>query len=205
MATQFCLADPAAVVLIICLELCTLHFQITASIDTMLANSVFADGCSAALVSAKNLSGDRPSFVIGPSSSTLLKDGAKDMVWSIGNNGFDLVLSRYIPRIIGVNIRDLIESILEQNTLSPQEISLWAVHPGGKAILDKIQEHLHLEAWQIEASRNTLRTFGNMSSATIFFVLKDILHHHSAGKAEKVCALAFGPGLTVEVLILELS
>jgi predicted naringenin-chalcone synthase len=199
MAVQFCAADPGAVVLVMCLELCTLHLQLTGSEDTLLANSLFADGAAAAVVSSRQPASGTPSFRIGGFRSALVPAGEQDMAWSIGDQGFDIALSSYVPKIIGGNIRELVGPALSAEGLAFQDIGPWAVHPGGKAIIDQVQRALGLSGEQVSASREVLRRCGNMSSATILFVLEEILRRGTPKSEERLCAIAFGPGLTVEL------
>jgi predicted naringenin-chalcone synthase len=202
MAKQFCEADPAAVVLVMCLELCTLHLQINGGEDSMLANSLFADGAAAAIVSARAPQENQSCFQLGSFHSSLILSGKEDMAWSIGELGFDIALSSYVPKIIGANIRDAVRPVLARGELELEDITTWAVHPGGKAIVDKVAESLALNQDQVAASRKVLRQYGNMSSATILFVLQEILQQQERTHHEEVCAMAFGPGLTVEMCLL---
>jgi predicted naringenin-chalcone synthase len=203
MAAQFCEADPGAVVLVMCLELCSLHAQLRAEEDNLLANSLFSDGAAAAIVSAREPAAGDCAYRIGDFHSALVPGGEQDMAWRIGDHGFDIALSSYVPKIIGANIREFIEPSLARSGLSPEDVTTWAVHPGGKAIIDQVQSRLALRPEQVAHSRATLRNYGNMSSATILFVLQDILRTHSFTPAGKVCAMAFGPGLTVEMALLD--
>lgn len=202
MAQQFCLANPDAVVLVMCLELCTLHLQLGAGEDTMLGNSLFADGAAAALVSARDLGGPRGKYRIERFHSALLPEGQADMAWSLGDRGFDLALSSYVPKIIGANIGDLVRVALEGTGLGKSDMGAWAVHPGGKSIVDRVREALELDRQDVAVSLDVLRNFGNMSSATILFVLKEMLSRPSGGQEHPVFSMAFGPGLTVETGLL---
>jgi predicted naringenin-chalcone synthase len=203
MAKQFCEADPDAVVLVMCLELCTLHLQINSGEDFMLANSLFADGAAVAIVSAKEPREGQSCYRLGDFHSDLIPSGKDDMAWTIGDLGFDIALSSYVPKIIGANIRDAVRPVLAPRQLELEDITTWAVHPGGKAIVDKVAESLGLEADQVAASRKVLRQYGNMSSATVLFVLQEILNQQDRPLQEDVCAMAFGPGLTVEMALLQ--
>jgi len=205
MATQFCQANPQAVVLIMCLELCTLHLQINGSEDTILANSLFADGAGAVLVSARAPQPGNTAYRICDSESALIPSGLEAMAWSIGDLGFDISLSSYVPKIIGAGIVDLLQPLLARNALSIQDIQRWAVHPGGKSIIDKVATSLELSQDQVLPSRHVLRAFGNMSCATILFVLKETLEQAATEDQDKVCAIAFGPGLTVEMSLLQID
>lgn len=205
MATQFCLANPEAVVLVMCLELCTLHLQINGSEDSILANSLFADGAGAMLVSARPPKPGTTAYRIRDFESALIPSGLDAMAWSIGDLGFDISLSSYVPKIIGAGIGDVLTPLLTRNGLAVSQVPRWAVHPGGKSIVDKVASSLELAPEQVQPSRKVLRDYGNMSAATIVFVLKEMLAAPPTGSPETVCAVAFGPGLTVEMGLLELA
>ena len=194
-ARQFCAADANAVVLVVSLELCSLHLKPNGGRDAILANALFADGAAACLVSAREPEG--PRYRLGPRTTQLVSEGEAEMAWDIGDLGFDMVLTSYVPKLIGAKIEALVATALEKQNLALDDVDLWAVHPGGKAILDEVQKALRLTDEQLVSSREVLRSFGNMSSATILFVLNDLL---ARGSSElKTCAMAFGPGLTVEL------
>ena len=125
------------------------------------------------------------------------------MAWDIGDKGFNIVLSKYVARIIGAGIEGIISGILGENDIKPENVDTWAVHPGGRSILDKIETSLKIEEKQLEASRNVLFEYGNMSSPTILFILAEILNGSATKDGERVCAMAFGPGLTIETAILD--
>ena len=201
MATQFCEANPRAVVLVECLELCSLHMQVRDDEDSLLANALFSDGAAAVLVSSREPGPGSHAFRIGPFLSALAPSGRGDMAWEVGNRGFNIVLSSYVPDVIATNIMAILEPVLATAELDLKDVDVWAVHPGGKAIVDKVSRALALEPPQVQPSRDVLRDYGNMSSVTILFVLKSILDR--AEPAGRVCAMAFGPGLTIEVNLLE--
>lgn len=202
MADQFCRADPSAVVLVVCIELCTIHMQDKDDIDSVVANSLFSDGLAAVLVSAKKPASGSRGFEISHFASNLAREGANDMAWDIGDHGFNIILSKYVSRIIGAGIRGIIDEAFADSGTSTDEIVKWAVHPGGRAILDKVETSLGLLPEQIESSRATLSRFGNMSSATVLFVLAEILRDPNTKDRDSICAMAFGPGLTIETSIL---
>lgn len=203
MAAQLCQARPDAVVLVVCLELCTLHMHQTADADSLLANALFADGAAAAVVSARPASGRAPVLHLDRFLSAIAPEGGKDMAWDIGDEGFNIVLSSYVPDILAAKVGPIVADLLGRSGIGVPDIDLWAIHPGGRAIVDKIEEALALRPEQVRASRETLRDYGNMSSATVLFVLKNLLTSAPAA-SRRVCAMAFGPGLTVETGILTL-
>ncbi|NJC87219.1 MAG: type III polyketide synthase [Desulfuromonas sp.] len=201
MAAQFCRADPNARVLVLCLELCSLHIQLGAREDQLLANALFADGAAAALVSSTPPPPGRTALRLDHFTSNLVPEGEAAMAWSIGDHGFDIALSSYVPRILGANINPVVSELLATGGHSPDDIAIWAVHPGGKAILDQLERSLGLRPEQLAPSRGVLRDFGNMSSATILFVLHDLLMAPT-DRPRHIFSMAFGPGLTVEQALL---
>ncbi|MFZ7088251.1 type III polyketide synthase [Curtobacterium sp. RRHDQ10] len=211
-AAAFCQADPDAVVLVVCAELCTLHVRSSSDPDQIVANSVFADGAAAAVVvpdlpSARFADEDQApgpaGLRIDAFATTVIPEGEEDMAWNIGDEGFEMVLSTAVPRLIEQHVAEAVAPVLAAiEVRSAAEVPLWAVHPGGRAILDRVDEELTLPLGALDASRDVLRSFGNMSSATVLFVLERILREQPTA-GTRVVALAFGPGLTVESAALE--
>lgn len=196
MAESFCHADPSANVLIVCLELCSIHFQNSEATDQLISASVFGDGASGVLIS--NNPPKEKGYRLEQFATSIAEDSEEDMAWTIGDTGFDMVLSTYVPDIIEANLRDAVQPLVSTFNTELDKISNWAVHPGGRAILDKIQNNFNLQPSQLAASRAVLADYGNMSSATIFFVLKHLLEQENTADDEATLALAFGPGLTIE-------
>lgn len=199
MADQFCRARPEAVVLVLCVELCSLHLQIKPTSDALLANALFADGAAAALVSARPTPNRMRTLELSGFSTRLLPEGERDMAWTIGDRGFDMILSAYVPRLLSLRVRPLLAAICAEHNLDIDTIDTWAVHPGGRAILDGLAQSLALPEGALADSYAVLRQFGNMSSATILFVLKRLMDAAAEPEGALISALAFGPGLTVEI------
>jgi predicted naringenin-chalcone synthase len=124
------------------------------------------------------------------------------MAWDIRDDGFAITLSSYVPDLLAGDLRERIAGTLAARGLQPGQVDEWAVHPGGRAILDRVEDSLGLERNGLHASRNVLRDYGNMSSATLLFVLKELLDEAESAPAV-TCAMAFGPGLTLETAVLE--
>lgn len=187
--------------LLVSVELCSLHLQTEPTRDNILANMIFADGCAAALFD------NSPSTTNGlellSTSSYLFKDSAEYMGWKIGNSGFEMLLSSELPKIILNDAAPVLKNILAQQDLSPDQITHWALHPGGRAILDSLQNGMNISDEKMIPSRTVLKNFGNLSSASILFVLKELMKNTALQNGELVCAVAFGPGLTMEVAILK--
>jgi predicted naringenin-chalcone synthase len=195
LAQSLVASDPGAQVLIVDVEACTLHFQKDFQPDVVVANALFADGAAAVLVG-----GEPGPYRLHDFRSHIIPGSEGDMAWIIGETGFDMKLSSYVPRLIEGNIGAVLERLFAASGWDRDELKLWAVHPGGRAILDKTAQVLGLTAGELEVSYDVLRRFGNMSSVTIFFVLREILDR---GRKGKLFACAFGPGLTVESAFLE--
>jgi predicted naringenin-chalcone synthase len=206
MAEQFCRANPEAVVLIASIELCTLHLQVKPTADSLLANALFADGAAAVLVSARHPEPHRRALALDHFATRVIPESADTMAWTIGDHGFDMILSSYVPRILGQHADTLLHEVLADAPVGFDEIADWAIHPGGKAILGTLEQQLNLDPDEgaLALSYKVLREYGNMSSATILFVLQALMAESRLPADAPVCALAFGPGLTVETGVLRL-
>ena len=167
--------------LMVSVELCSLHLQTEPTRDNILANMIFADGAAAAYFSKTNISNEKK-LEIQFAESFLFQDSAKFMGWKIGNNGFEMMLSSELPKIILNSAAPKAKEILTQKGIDISQIKHWALHPGGRAILDSLQNGLALSDEQLKPSREVLRNFGNLSSVSILFVLKNILENSQFNK-----------------------
>jgi len=192
-AYRIAAGQPEAVVLVVCAELCSLHIRSSDDPEQIVAASIFADGAAAAVVSADPARQTGARLDLEGFGTRLADEGEHDMVWTIGDEGFEMTLTAEVPRIVGRTI-DAVATELFGGTAS---VDAWAVHPGGRSVLDRVEAGLSLDADALDDSRAVLREYGNMSSATILFVLQRML----AGDrfdGERLAVVAFGPGLTVE-------
>ena len=185
-------SEPAAKVLLVNLELCTLHLQETQDLEQVLSFLVFGDGCAASLISA-----EPTGFAMDSFRSVQIPNTRELITWRIRGVGFDMLLSGKVPGEIGKALATSGPEVLGK--LKPEEISLWGVHPGGKSVLDAVERGLSLAPDALAASRQTLECFGNMSSATVMFVLERLMQ--TAKPGELGCAMSFGPGLTAETML----
>ena len=187
-------SQPEAVVLMVNLELCSLHWKNKElSMDQLISFMMFGDGCAASLMSSR-----KKGLQIKELSSHIIPDTYEMMGWTIGDDGFYMNLDARIPSAISDSARRYKENVLDPLSRS---IQYWAIHPGGRAILDSIQESFELTSEQMSASQEILRNYGNMSSPTVMFILKKIMLE--ASDPGLGCALAFGPGLTLESCIFQ--
>ncbi|WP_244610512.1 type III polyketide synthase [Microvirga pakistanensis] len=187
-------SEPSAKVLVVNLELCTLHLQETADLEENLSALLFGDGCAACLVSAESEGIALQDFRV-----VTIPDTRDLITWRIGEAGFVMNLSGEVPRRIARALSHEAGRNDDQGILWGQqqhEFDLWAVHAGGRTILDAVEQGFDLAPDALKWSRSVLRDFGNMSSATIMFVLQRILQQ--AAPASKGLGMAFGPGLAAE-------
>ncbi|MCH7724407.1 MAG: type III polyketide synthase [Bacteroidetes bacterium] len=191
----------SATTLLVSVEICSLHLQTKATRDNILANMIFADGAAAAIFRNNKNPEIKHQLKIIATHSILFDNSAEFMGWKIGNFGFEMMLSSKLPNIILETAAPNVINILNKEGVDKNDIEHWALHPGGRAILDSLQKGLQLSDEQLIPSREVLRNYGNMSSVSILFVLKEIIHNRKLNKGEYCCAIAFGPGLTMEVVL----
>jgi prepilin-type processing-associated H-X9-DG protein len=201
-ADAFCKADPCSKVLLVCTELCSLHFQKEASEDNFLANALFADGSAAIMM--ENTPSSKVSLSLESFHCDLSTVGQKDMAWRIGDFGFEMRLSSYVPDVIRSGIKKLTQNLLDTMEKNIEEVKYFAIHPGGRKILETIETQLIISREKTFASYEVLKNFGNMSSPTVLFVLYEIWKRlteedHNA----LILGMAFGPGLTLESMLLK--
>jgi predicted naringenin-chalcone synthase len=184
-------ADPGARVLVVNLELCTLHLQERPEVEQLLCFLLFGDGCSAALVSAEPCGMRLDGF-----RSALLPEAQEQIAWRVGDNGFDMVLSGEVPKSLARALPPRLNDLLDG--AGAEEFDLWAIHPGGRSVLDAVEEACRPPHGALAQSRAVLEQHGNMSSPTVMFVLRAMLAEREQG--HRGIAMAFGPGLSAETM-----
>jgi predicted naringenin-chalcone synthase len=198
MADAICCQEKNAKVIIVCTELCTLHFQKDPTLDNITSSLLFGDGAAAVLVTGDDHK--QTGLRLSNFYSEVITKGRKDMSWELSSSGFLMTLSGYIPELLEEDFSPLVTRALAKAGTKKTEISHWCIHPGGKRILDAIHRCLDFRNGELSHSYETLREFGNISSATILFALKKTLQTNvSAG--QKIFGAAFGPGLTMETFV----
>jgi predicted naringenin-chalcone synthase len=200
-ADSVCRADPDAVALVVCVELCTLHFQQAATPDTLVANCLFADGAAAAVLAGRPIAGRPPLLELAGSASRVLDDTDAQMSWLITDAGFRMTLSTEVPASLSAAVPGLVGGLTARAGASPADPGFWAIHPGGPKIVSALADTLSLTSEQTAPSREVLADCGNMSSATVLFILQRCLETAPA-PGTLGAALAFGPGLAAEALLL---
>ena len=184
-------SDPPARVLLVNIELCTVHLRETTELEKLLSFCLWGDGCAAALVTAEPHGIELDSF-----HSVVAHEGRDLMNWSIRDHGFEMILSGQVPAAIYQALRYSQDAVLAGRPA--EAIDLWAVHPGGRSVLDAVERALDLAPAALAPSREVLRRYGNMSSPTVMFVMKEML---KAPSGVLGCGMSFGPGLTAETML----
>ncbi|MCB9231895.1 MAG: type III polyketide synthase [Bacteroidia bacterium] len=203
MADAVVKARPQARVLIVSVELCSLHLQKDNSKDQLLANSLFADGAAAVLVENQPRSGWN--YSLEAFFCQLIPEGESDMAWKIIDTGFEMRLSAYVPDLLAGVADQALQSLMGNLPVSSDQIDHFALHPGGVRVLAALEKALNLPKEVNSASYHVLRHYGNMSSATVLFVLKEKLRHLQAADHQSwLLSMAFGPGLTLESGVMQI-
>jgi predicted naringenin-chalcone synthase len=197
-------ADNSARVLVVCVELCTLHFQPKGNSDNLLSNTIFGDGSAAVFMVSENA----PEFksnsglVVRNFYSSLLLNGKDLMGWNLTPLNFEMVLNSGLPRFLGDELNLLKEKIATAFQIQFKDVNHWAVHPGGKRVLDEVKMQLQFTHGELDCSYNVLQNYGNMSSPTVLFVLSEILNN-GIKNADTVLCMGFGPGISVDTALME--
>ncbi|MFY0607557.1 MAG: type III polyketide synthase [Cyclobacteriaceae bacterium] len=193
--------DLSSNVLIVATELCSIHILKSNDEDSLLSNALFGDGSAAVLVQAEQ--SKIAQLELTAFYADLAPKGKDAMAWKIGDYGFEMKLSKEVPEVIKEGIGELTHKLLSSLQLTVADIDQFAIHPGGKRILEVIEQELRISKKQNAPAYEVLRDFGNMSSPTVLFVLKSILIGlDTDNHKDKILSFAFGPGLTLESLLL---
>jgi predicted naringenin-chalcone synthase len=202
LADSFCKNDLNAKVVIVCTELCTLHFQKETTVDNIASGLLFGDGSAALLITHddNNLEG----IHLKKFYCEVGFNGKEYMSWQLSSSGFLMKLSGYVPELIEQDFNYLMKKALQNANMNEAEITHWCIHPGGKRILSAIEKSTSILNEDLTYSYHVLKEYGNMSSPTIFFVLKEIMESLQSKKERpaNIFGAAFGPGLTMETFIL---
>lgn len=198
-AQAFAKENPRNRILVVCTELCSLHLQTQLDNETLIANSLFADGASAVVIGADPQPFEKPLWEIANTHTMGLENSLDKMSWEAGDQGFLMRLSHTVPVYLGRSIKAFTSHLIP-STLKTEECD-WAIHPGGKSILQAIEKAMKLDSSQTKAAWKTLANYGNMSSATFLFVLEEL--SKQINQQKWAVGLAFGPGLSIEGTLLK--
>jgi alpha-pyrone synthase len=203
-ADAICKSTPEAIVLVVCVELCSLHFLKNKDEDHILSSTLFGDGAAALLLSSIPLK--EQTLSLESFYCDILREGKDDMAWHISDFGFEMKLSSYVPDLIKGGIRVLTENLLKFLQLNLSDVDYYAIHPGGKRILQIIETELGFSKEKNRHAYEVLRNYGNMSSPTVLFVLELVFQSLTSEDAgNNILSFAFGPGLTLEGMLLKVN
>jgi predicted naringenin-chalcone synthase len=202
---QSALARQEGYALVLSVELCTLHLQFDHSVETVVSTSLFADGAAMMLISGNGEHSERrPALPTLIDQETYCDYQTLDhMSFSLTDEGFYMYLSSYVPDVLQANVEDFVGRMLERHGLSRAEVRFWAIHPGSRKIVRYLQDQLGLSDAQVCHSLEILHNYGNMSSATVLFVLNHIIETGAPQPGDYGIMMAFGPGLTMEALLVQ--
>ncbi len=194
--------DGQAKILIVCVELCTLHFQTKDNHDNLLSNTIFGDGAAAVIITSEKHSNENKqnSLSINGFYSLLLDKGKDLMGWNITPVNFEMILDARIPDVLGDEVNSILINATKKFNITPEVITNWAIHPGGKKIIDVIKNKLDLSDEDVKASYKILDEYGNMSSPTILFVLNELMQEKNK-QGQTIFSIGFGPGLSIETAL----
>lgn len=197
-------ADNQARVLVVCVELCTLHFQPKSNADNLLSNTIFGDGAAAVLMVSEHAPEfiDCSGLIVRNFYSSLLLNGKDLMGWNLTPLNFEMILNSGLPRFLGDELNLLKSKIASAFKIRFSEVNHWAVHPGGKRVLDEVKQQLQFADGELDHSYKVLQNYGNMSSPTVLFVLSEIWDNRIK-HADTVLCMGFGPGISVDTALLE--
>lgn len=198
-ATKIAKDNPKNRVLLISTETCSIHIKPQKDFEAMVIHSLFGDGCAACVIGMEPRGDEKSLFEIIDEYTYCLPDTYDDITWDASDLGFDMKLSLRVPKLIAQNIATFIREFL--GTTSPYHSYEWAIHPGGKAIIDAVEQTLKISKDLTLSTWNVLKNFGNLSSATFLYVLEDIYQRKIENK--KIVGIGFGPGVAIEGLLLE--
>ena len=202
-AHGFVASDPSATVLLCATELCSIHQYAHWDAEKIVANALFADGSASVVLGSQQDKSSTARFRMIGSGATLVDDSLGAMSWKIADHGFEMTLSSAVPQLIAATIRPWMEQWLSQFGLNLAQVGNWAVHPGGPRILSAFAEAIEIPKTALDHSFETLANYGNISSATVLFIMNSIMQANP--EPGFLVAVAFGPGLTVEAALFEIQ
>ncbi len=199
LARESITAQPGGLALVLALELCTLHLQFDTSVETIVSTSLFADGAGMMLVGGEKAQTGSPALI---DHETYCDYQTLDhMSFTVTDQGFYMSLSSYVPDVLAANVEAFVGRLLSRHNLCREDVKFWAIHPGSKKIIEHIQAQLALSDEQVRYSLDVLKHYGNMSSATVLFVLHCMMASGAPQAGDYGVMMAFGPGLTMEALL----
>jgi alkylresorcinol/alkylpyrone synthase len=195
---------PDHLALVLTLELCSLHMQMDSAAENVVSSALFSDGAAAVLIGDEKASMTDTTSPMPHIIDTLTYcdySTLDHMSFTVTDHGFRMYLSSYVPDLLASQVENFVDQLLANNMLQRSDVRHWGIHPGSTKIVDFVQSRLNLSDQQVESSHHTLHNYGNMSSATILFVLNYIQRCNHPSRGDYGVLMAFGPGLTMEAML----
>lgn len=204
-AADYLRAYPDRIAMVVSVELCSLTLQRNdCTVANVIAASLFGDGAAAAIMAGAAAAGGlRESPRIIASRSVFYPDSEQMMGWNLADGGLQIVLSRAIPNLVREHIGADVDGFLAEQRIERSAIDHWIAHTGGNRVLEALEDALNLSPAALERSWQLLRNTGNLSSASVLFVLRDLLDSHHARPDDRGLMLAMGPGFGAEMVLLQ--
>jgi len=202
---DYLLGHPDQVTMLVCLELCSLTFQHNDyDVPNLVGTGLFGDGCAAVIAAgpASRHAAKAQGPTVLDSKSRIYPDSERIMGWDISEKGFKIVLSSGVPDIVKHYLGGDIDAFLEQHKLTRKDITSWVCHPGGPKVIDAIIETMNLREYDLAITRESLRSVGNMSSASVLFVLGQTIESRRPQAGEYGLLMAMGPGFVSELVLI---
>lgn len=196
-------ANSNRLTMVVSVELCSLHMQFDSSAESVVSSALFSDGAAMVLLSNQPQETNRYAPHIITSATRCDYQTLEHMAFTVTDHGFRMSLSSYVPDLLAAGIRDFIDEMIASAGLKREDVRHWGIHPGSSKIVDYVGEQLELTEQQTCHSHEVLRNYGNMSSATILFVLDHIQRYGRPEAGDYGVLMAFGPGLTMEAAVLQ--
>jgi alkylresorcinol/alkylpyrone synthase len=201
---------------LLCLELTSLHGQPATEtirsgdqtyddVQQIVAHALFSDAASAVVIAPETAAGadvSLPGFEVRDFVARTDGASTEHMAWEVTDQGFKMMLSPQVPDVLKLHVEGVVSDLLGRNGLTLDDVAGWAVHPGGRRILEVVEEQLGLDERAMAPSYGVLRDYGNCSSATVLLVVEQLLADSSIAAGDHVVAMAFGPGLTLYASLL---
>ncbi len=198
-------AEPAAVAVVVAVELCSLTLQADdLSVANLIASGLFGDGAAAVVLIGAQRAGEYPEAVprVAANASVLYRDSERVMGWDVVDSGFKIVLSASVPDVVRAHVGSDVDAFLADQGLGRRDIRHWLAHTGGPRVLEAFEEALDIPGGALERSWSSLRKTGNLSSASVLFVLRELLEAGEAAPGDLGLMMSMGPGFGSELALL---
>ena len=203
-AHDYLIGHPDECCILLSVELCSLTMQKDdLSLESIISSGLFGDGAAAVLLAGNKAKQSQRYPRIVDTCSAFFPDSEYVMGWDFRDSGFKIVLSSDVPKLAREKLPDVIKSLISKHGLSIADIDHWVCHPGGPKVIDAIEETLDLPTGELDITRNSLNTIGNLSSASVLSILKDTIDNKEPAKGSNVIIMAMGPGFCAEALLVK--